>query len=222
MKIITTKNYFHKTLIFYINKFDTVNWIIMIYACANCTIWLVDCEFHGNMSPWKLSYVTIKCKTCNYGKKTCNHYKLKLCLCDFKSPYYENCNHENLKFYINKLNTIFKEPWLCLCKFYYTLLSLMSCKFCHIMSLWKMTPLSIKNGICKLKSSTCDLKITYHENLKFYITEFYIMKWAPWNYTCANGVIPPFDLQFCDNMSPWNNTLVIVKNDTCDLKKWYL
>ncbi len=62
---------------------------------------------------------------------------------------------------------MFKEPWLCLCKFYYTLLSLMGCKFCGIVSPWKMTPLTKKNGICnhwELKSSTCDLKITYPEN----------------------------------------------------------
>jgi hypothetical protein len=55
-----------------------------------------------------------------------------------------------------------------------------------------------------LKSYTCDPKITYHENLnhenyyhenlKIYISGFYIMKWAPWDYTCANGVIPSFDL----------------------------
>jgi hypothetical protein len=36
------KNYFHETLIFYINKFDTGNWTIMNYACANGTIPLFD------------------------------------------------------------------------------------------------------------------------------------------------------------------------------------
>jgi hypothetical protein len=77
--------------------------------------------------------------------------------------------------------------------------ALMGCKFCDIMSPWKRTPLTKKNGIWnhwKLNSSTCDLKIIYHENLKIYINGFYIMKWTPWDYTCANGVIPSFDL--CD------------------------
>ncbi len=106
-----------------------------------------------------------------------------------------------MKIYINKLNTMFENHEIMLVQIVLWV-ALVGCKFCGIMSPWKRTPLTKKNGICnhwKLNSSTYDLKITYHENyyhenLKIYINEFYIMKWTPWDYTCANGVIPSFDL----------------------------
>ncbi len=71
---------------------------------------------------------------------------------------------------------------------------------------------------CKFYLILQSLPLNNHENLKIYVSGFYIMKWAPGDYTCANGVIWLVCYTFCDNMSPWDNTLVIMKNDTCDLE----
>jgi hypothetical protein len=134
---------------------------------------------------------------------------------------------------------------LCLCKLYYTLLSLMGCKFCSIMSPWKMIPLVKKNDISnhwKLKISTCDFKIISIKNLtmknitmkiwKFTLVNFTSWNELPWNYTCANGLIASFDLWVTHfaitchheiiHLLPWKMEHIIVKNDTYDLKNWYL
>jgi hypothetical protein len=63
------ENSFHETLIFHINKFDTMNWIIMNQACTNGIIPLLDLH----VANFRFSYVTMKCKTYNYEKIARNH-----------------------------------------------------------------------------------------------------------------------------------------------------
>jgi hypothetical protein len=86
-----------------------------------------------------------------------------------------------------------------------------------------------------LKSYTCDPKITYHENLnhenyyhenlKIYISGFYIMKWATMKLYLCKWCYSLFWLvgyTFCDNMSPWNNTIATMKMGTYNHEKWHL
>jgi len=127
---------------------------------------------------------------------------------------------------------------LCLCKLYYTLLSLMGCKFCSIMSPWKMTPLIKKNSISnhwKLKISTCDfkiisMKIWTMKNITMKIWKFTLVDFTSWNespwklylckwFYCLFWLV---GYTFCNNMSPWNNTLATMKNGTYNRKKWHL
>jgi hypothetical protein len=59
---------------------------------------------------------------------------------------------------------------------------------------------------------------------KITLMDFTSWNEQPWDYASANGVKSLFWLvgyTFCDNMSPWNDTLATMKNDTCDLEKWY-
>jgi len=130
---------------------------------------------------------------------------------------------------------------LCLYKLYYTLLSIMSWKFCSIMSPWKMTFLAKKNGISnhwKLKFSTCDLKIISMKTITMKIWKFTLVDFISWNefamklYLCANGIIPSFDLWVthfaitCHHeiicLLPWKMECIIMKNDTYDLENWFL
>jgi hypothetical protein len=65
----------------------------------------------------------------------------------------------------------------------------------------------------------------YHEDLKFYINGFYIMKWAAMKLYLCKWCYSLFWLvgyTFCDNMSPWNNTLATMKNGTYNHDKWHL
>jgi hypothetical protein len=124
---------------------------------------------------------------------------------------------------------------LCLCKVYYTLLSVMNCKFCSIVSPWKMTLLAKKNGINnhwnwffhKWSQNNIQENLNhenyYHENLKIYIIHhemrcheiILVCKWY-YSFFWLVGYI------FCDNMSPWNNMLATMKNGTYNHEKWYL
>jgi hypothetical protein len=113
-------------------------------------------------------------------------------------------------------------------------------QICSIMSPWKMTPLDKNNGITnhwKLKISTRDLKIISMKLWtmkiwKFTLVDFTSWNEPPWNYTCANGVIPSFDLWVTHfvitcrheiiQLLPWKWELIIMKNDTYDIENWYL
>jgi hypothetical protein len=95
-------------------------------------------------------------------------------------------------------------------------------QICDIMSQWimNMDTFNQENGICKhwkLKSSTCDLKITYHEkycheNLKIYISGFYIMKWVAMRLYLCKWCYSLFWLvgyTFYDNIYLWRNVLCL-------------
>jgi hypothetical protein len=60
----------------------------MLVQMVLVIICLVGYKFHVTMSLRNITHATMK-------NKTCNHWKLKTYVCDFKKPYHENYIQEN-------------------------------------------------------------------------------------------------------------------------------
>ncbi len=103
----------------------------------------------------------------------------------------------------------FRSMRLCLCKWYYSLLWLLCCKFCD-----NMSPATMKNKTHnhqKLESYTCNLLKPHHDIMKTCINKFDTMNWITMRLCLCKWYYSLF----------W---LILISNfvSTCHHAKWHL